>query len=63
MAQYDTMISLNPENPAVRNNYSVALYVAGRLPEAWAQFETARKLGGAPNRQYEAALRAAMNKP
>jgi Flp pilus assembly protein TadD len=61
LAQYDTMIQLAPENPLVRHNRSVALYLLGRIPEAWQELETVKRLGGTVSPQYEQALRAALS--
>jgi Flp pilus assembly protein TadD len=60
LAQYDTMVKLAPENPAIRHNRSVALYMAGRTQEAWQELQTARRLGGTVNPQFEQTLRAAL---
>jgi tetratricopeptide (TPR) repeat protein len=61
LAQYDTMVKLAPENPAIRHNRSVALYMVGRIPEAWQELQTARRLGGTVNPQFEQTLRAALD--
>ncbi len=61
LAQYDTMVKLAPENPAIRHNRSVALYMVGRIPEAWQELQTARRLGGTVNSQFEQTLRAALD--
>jgi len=60
LAQYDTMVKLAPDNPAIRHNRSVALYMAGRTQEAWQELQTARRLGGAVNPQFEQTLRSAL---
>jgi tetratricopeptide (TPR) repeat protein len=60
LAQYDTMVKLAPENPAVRHNRAVALYMAGRIPEAWQELQTARRLGGTINPQFEQMLRSVL---
>jgi tetratricopeptide (TPR) repeat protein len=57
LAQYDTMIQLVPDNPAVRYNYAVCLYNLGRPDEARIQLEAARRLGGPVNPKFDSVLR------
>ena len=57
LAQYDTLMQLVPDNPAVRYNYAVCLYNLGRLDEARIQLEAARRLGGPVNPKFDSVLR------
>jgi len=61
LAQYDTMVQLAPDNPAVRHNYAVCLYDVGRLDEARLQLEAARRLGGQINPRLDSLLNAGRN--
>jgi Tfp pilus assembly protein PilF len=61
IAQYDTMIQLEPDNPVVRHNYAVCLYNVGRLDEARVQLEEARRLGGPINPRFDSLLRTGRN--
>jgi tetratricopeptide (TPR) repeat protein len=61
LAQYDTMIQLEPDNPVVRHNYAVALYNVDRLDDARVQLEQARRLGGPVNPRFDSLLRTGRN--
>ncbi len=59
LAQYDTMVQVAPTNPLVHHNLAVAYYNLGRYDEARAELETARRLGGPVNPQFERAIHEA----
>jgi Flp pilus assembly protein TadD len=49
-------MQIDPDNPVAHHNSAVCLYNLGRLDEARAQLEEARRLGGAINPRFDSLL-------